>query len=495
MSPNSEKGIAMILALFMVMVLSVLSSSLMFVSQTETWSSQNYRMASQARYAAESGMHLASNYLMFTYAPPSTGGADDIVNYDITTSPVMFGGAPVVLSSNPDVASNYPAAAVAADFTANVVGNVTLNDIPVAFNATATLLAMQEIVDAATGGNVTLQTWQIDGEGGITGARSSEVSVSVVLERQPFPMYSYAAYATGQGCGTITFAGGATTDSYDSTGTAPGVPPVPDGYGGNVGANGNLDASGGTTVINGSISSPRGGVGNCTTNNVTATTLKGATVTEGFTQLSQPIDFEAPPEPNPLPPTTDDSFNGAGCPASVMAAVCTATGTGAILDPAANGGMITLGNMKLTGGAEVHLNAGTYVVNSLDFAGGSQIVIDTGPVIFQIAGKDGGGGDLATPVKMVGNTVSNDTYDPTNLQLFYAGSGDLQMAGGAEAAALVYAPNATASFSGGFDFYGAVVVNQLTATGGSTIHYDRNLMNSAFTKSNHQMTSFSWKNF
>jgi hypothetical protein len=275
----------------------------MFVSQTETWSSQNYRMASQARYAAESGMHLASNYLMFTYAPPSTGGADDIANYTYeNTSPVLIGGAPVVLSSNPDVASNYPAAAVAADFAANVVGNVTLNDIPVAFNATATLLAMQEIVDAATGANTTLQTWQIDAEGGITGARSAEVSVSVVIERQPFPMYSYAAFATGRGCGAITFAGGATTDSYDSTGAGPGVPPVPDAYGGNVGANGNLDASGGTTVINGSVSSPRGGVGNCTTNNVTATTLKGATVTDGFTQLSQPIDLEAPPEPNPLPP-------------------------------------------------------------------------------------------------------------------------------------------------------------------------------------------------
>ena len=46
---HGEAGIAMVFALFMVMVLSVLGSSLMFVSQTETWSSHNYRLTSQAR--------------------------------------------------------------------------------------------------------------------------------------------------------------------------------------------------------------------------------------------------------------------------------------------------------------------------------------------------------------------------------------------------------------------------------------------------------------
>ena len=52
MTPSSERGIAMIVALFMVLVLSTLGSSLMFVSQTETWSTANYRLAAQARYAA-----------------------------------------------------------------------------------------------------------------------------------------------------------------------------------------------------------------------------------------------------------------------------------------------------------------------------------------------------------------------------------------------------------------------------------------------------------
>ena len=52
---SNERGIAMIVALFMVLAMSVIGTSLMFVSQTETASSMNYRLMSQARYGAESG--------------------------------------------------------------------------------------------------------------------------------------------------------------------------------------------------------------------------------------------------------------------------------------------------------------------------------------------------------------------------------------------------------------------------------------------------------
>ena len=61
---RDERGIAIILALFMMLAMSVLGTSLMFVSKTETLSSHNYRLMSEARYGAESGVHVASNYLM-----------------------------------------------------------------------------------------------------------------------------------------------------------------------------------------------------------------------------------------------------------------------------------------------------------------------------------------------------------------------------------------------------------------------------------------------
>ena len=64
---SGERGIAMIVVLFMVLILSVLGSSLMFVSRTETMSSLNYKTMSQARYGAESGVHDAVNHLLWQY--------------------------------------------------------------------------------------------------------------------------------------------------------------------------------------------------------------------------------------------------------------------------------------------------------------------------------------------------------------------------------------------------------------------------------------------
>jgi type II secretory pathway component PulK len=49
----NEKGIALVLSLFLLSAMSVIAASLMFLSQTETYSSMNYRLMSQARYGAE----------------------------------------------------------------------------------------------------------------------------------------------------------------------------------------------------------------------------------------------------------------------------------------------------------------------------------------------------------------------------------------------------------------------------------------------------------
>ena len=64
MHTHNERGIALVLALFLMSALSVLGASLMFLSQTETYASMNYRMMSQARYAAEAGVQKASNFLL-----------------------------------------------------------------------------------------------------------------------------------------------------------------------------------------------------------------------------------------------------------------------------------------------------------------------------------------------------------------------------------------------------------------------------------------------
>jgi len=72
---TNEKGVALILTMILLLVLSVMAVSLMFVARTETWSTMNYRMMSQARYSAESGINVAANYLMYSYVAP--GAAND----------------------------------------------------------------------------------------------------------------------------------------------------------------------------------------------------------------------------------------------------------------------------------------------------------------------------------------------------------------------------------------------------------------------------------
>ena len=114
---EDEKGIALVLSLFLITAMSVIGASLMFLSQTETYSSMNYRLMSQARYGAESGIQVAVNYLLNNYTEPSNANAaDPIAAYNLNVSPVTLvaNGQPVVLADTV-AGSNYPVAAVKTD--------------------------------------------------------------------------------------------------------------------------------------------------------------------------------------------------------------------------------------------------------------------------------------------------------------------------------------------------------------------------------------------
>ena len=490
----SEAGIAMILAIFMVLVLSVLGSSLMFVAQTETFSSLNYRLTAQARYGAESGVHKAANFLLYSYTAPG-GVGDPLTGYNIDVSPVtaVGNGDPVVLSSDDQHESNYPVNDVQTAFEEATTDTLEVQDGTVTYTAYARLMGMRQIADILASSDVTIQIWHITGIGRVDGARNTTVEVSAIVERQVSPWFNYAAFATYPGCESLSFAGGATTSSYDSTAPLVGGVPNLANTGGNVGTNGNLTEVGDPTIVNGTLSSPRAGVGECTSNNVTAQTVSGmATVSGGLVELPQALEYPTPPAPNPLPPTTNLQFTQAGgCPAGVdPPAACATSAGGATITPGSPSATITMGNVALAGNTTLRLHAGTYVVNSLDIIASAQIIIETGPVIFQIAGTD-----VTTPLRIEGDGISNPSFVPENLRFIYAGTANVQVAGGTNTAALLYAPNATGAFAGGADWYGAVIVKRLTATGGVSLHYDRRLQVTGVTAGNYMMSAFTWKTF
>ena len=97
---RNERGIALVFVLFLVTTISALAVSLTFLAQSETFASGNYRMATQTRYAAESGAQKASDFLLdSTQYNPGTLVA--LIGGDVNNnvSPVTYLGNPVVLSA------------------------------------------------------------------------------------------------------------------------------------------------------------------------------------------------------------------------------------------------------------------------------------------------------------------------------------------------------------------------------------------------------------
>src|SRR5687768_14309558 len=175
-----DDGIAMVLSMLFMLLLSALGTAVLVLSRSETLSSVNYRMMSQARYGAESGVHKAAHFLLNTYTLPSSAGSDLLSNYNLTTSPVQYGGQPVVLSSLTGVAANYPVAATQTAFATNAVGSLAVGDATVLYSVAATLLSMRSVIPYGSFTPMTVQTWRLTARGTITGARTAEVEVSAV---------------------------------------------------------------------------------------------------------------------------------------------------------------------------------------------------------------------------------------------------------------------------------------------------------------------------
>ena len=281
--------------------------------------------------------------------------------------------------------SNYPVGAVVTAFGAAAAGTLTAGNATVTYGARATLLGLRRVTDSMSGNTETLQKWEITGWGSRGGIGSSEVEVTAIIDRHVIPLFRYAAFATSTGCGALSFAGGATTNSYNSQALNAGNPVVVN-TDGDVGTNGNLQVQGNPTIINGTLSTPRTGVGSCTTSNVTALTVTGrATVSEGLVELPQVVEYETPPPPSPMPPTTSVGMNSSftcgiylGCATSGSTVTLTADPTNTV--PYSSMGNVTVGPKDLV------LNAGTYIFNTLSVVGTAKITTN-GKVTIKIAGQ------------------------------------------------------------------------------------------------------------
>jgi Tfp pilus assembly protein PilX len=491
--PNEmkEKGVALILALLLVLATTVIAVSLATVSRTEAFSSMNYRLTSQSRDAAEAGVHKTANFLMNSYTKP--GGAGNLVaSYGTTTSPVTSNGNPVILSASSKVHSNYPISTDQTSFNSAAQGSVTAGTTTVNYAASAQLLSMQQVTPYGSTNPVTIQTWAITSDGSVSGMQNADVEVTSTLEQQVTPVFTYAAFADDNGCSALTFGGGGTTDSYDSSNiTYSGGNVVTQTYDGNVGTNGNLSTAGNPTTINGNLSTPRTGVGSCTANNVTAWTDSSGHVTGSIVELPQAVTYPTPVIP--APGSTNEGINSA-----------ITLPPGSYGDITLNGhGVLTLEpNCPAPPAVPSASNctAGVYDINSISESGANTSIVIAPipgtspavylPVILNIAGVNN-----SSPVTLTGNSVQNPSLNPMDFQMLYAGTGTISLKGGSQASGLLYAPNASFSFGGHGDWFGAVIGADLTDMGGAAIHYDRRLASTAFMVGPYTLGSFSWKKY
>ncbi len=510
MKRSNEKGTAMLFAIILVLVLSVMAASMMFLSQSETWSSMNYRLMTQARYGAEAGIHVTANFLLNNYAPPAPtagvppplpagynlvfpvpagcggsscitdGAGNPIVLSSLNGTPANYpdgAGNPIVLSSLNGTPANYPDGGQLAAFRAATTNNLQAGGTTINYTSSAMLLSMVQITPFATTTPAMIQTWKITAHGDIATVRNAQAEVSAILETQITPAFGYAAFATSNGCAALDFTGNGTTDSYDSgslavNGAGVATPPSTfNSYGGNVGTNGNETDSGSNVTINGTLSTPDAGVGVCTAGNVTALTGKLSGITGGLVQLGQPVVMPTPNVPAPgVTPVT----------------------TGGTLAPG-NYGDITLSSPKDI----LVLTPGVYNINSISESGQAQLQIAAdpitgkyGPVIINVTGNG-----QSTPIDLSGQGISNPTLDPSLLQFVYAGTGTVNIVGNGMSAAVVYAPNATADFKGNAAFYGSVIAAHLKDVGNGAIHYDLHLKRKLYTVGNPTLNSFTWSKF
>lgn len=514
--PN-QKGAALLFALIFVLVLTIMMASLMFLSQSETWASMNYRLMTQSRYGAEAGLHAAANYFMNNYTQPTVGGTDPIAAYNLNVSPVTLiaGGNPIALGPTMNgISPNYPLGTVLTNFNSATQNSLTAGNTTVNYSVSAKLLSMRQVRECLNAGYLTAQLWKLTSHGDISGVRNSEVEVSALLESHVTPCYNYAGYATGSGCGSIQFNGGGTIDSYNSAAmTVNNGVPVTQAYDGNLGSNGNANTAA-NTVINGTFSSPDQGVGPCSSGNVDAlsgntTAVTGCVISTTncgtpLVKLPQAVTFPLAPIPSTVPPPADAVSSGDTLTPCTLNCPSNGANNGNYSDISLSGnGSVTLA----PGGTNAsNCSPGIYYINSISLSGNAQLIIapcpgtggNTGipavyqPVIVNIVGQN-----QSTPLDLGGNGISNPSFNASLVQFQYNGSGAVNIHGNGASAGVIYAPNASVTLSGNGTIYGSVIGKQLMAANGSqvTIHYDRALANNLMTVGNWTLDTFTWSKF
>lgn len=293
----------------------------------------------------------------------------------------------------------------------------------------------------------------------VSSTSSTITSTSTSIIQGP-PQYLFSQSMASPG--TITFNGGGTTNSYDSSISR--NPSTFDTYGAGVWTNssltfnGNGNNVGGTiTVANSSSGGNATGSATAYNNNVSATGNVSSGITTSGTVTSSDSNL------SPM------QFDG------VPSAPSTSTNIGPISLQGSKNNTITLANGYWIdqNGVRTSTAGGDFVTNGISMQGSSaQIIVDNsnGPVNLYVQGSGSNNG-----ITIAGNGISNSAGIPGDFRIWYGGTGTVKVAGNGATTGVIYAPSAPFQMSGNGGLYGAVVANSISMSNNTVFHYDRQL--------------------
>ena len=329
-------------------------------------------------------------------------------------------------------------------------------------------------------------------------------SIRVILKPEPgnqvavptrVPYFQFAMF----GKSLVSVSGNANTDSYNSANGPYGGTNV-NPFGGDVGSN-QKAILGDNANIGGDLrvdSVPTG-----STTAVVAQASAGAIVKDQLVINGISTGFTATPGPTPMPGDTvlaegqglplrtgdwltpiDSSQSNPqlatppamGIPpdSQVVTGNIQWTGSSGLVGQPASGQVADLGSLSVAGSKTITIRPGDYKISSLSVSGNAQIVVapnqngSYGPVRFFVEGISPG----SNVIQVAGNGITNQSTIPSNLQFWYNGTKNIQLAGNGNLQTVVYAPNSSIQVTGNGTYFGALLGQQVIDSGNGAVHFD-----------------------
>ncbi len=551
--PKNPRGVALILVMLSMAVLSVLAAAIVFTARTDAMASYNFKLSTQADYLAKAGIQEAVNWFRSSRYQ-SVGQAEAASYYDVSSSGATYNlytsnTSPVRCKAGADCpnpgevvqlvgisgtgSTNFPnitnaaGVPVATAFAQDLSNVARTGDATNAgsFSVNAVLLNYQTLNNgqppdvAAT----PVETWLITARATWRGAAGSAASVAVAEETaviQPlyFPSYGHALY--GYCSVTMQGSSGVCTDSFNSDLGAygDGNTSVASGNcnsdsasnviaaGAGVGANGGVTL-GSNVIVAGNVT-----LGTDPTAGCTASGFTGSTSSVLGQVLNGPH-----VEPPPLPvfpanfPTGAPSYSLTGGNPTLTLPV------GAPANPAfgypGTSPPYSWSEPCMPGLTCNGTKENPYLIDRLRMqSGGTKTTLVGGaspsnPVYYDINEIDQTGGTIVvtghvvlnvkSAMKIAGSGISNgvtSNIPPQYVKINYAGTSGVSLSGGGAVSAIIDAPLATVTLGGGGStgyLVGAVKANNIIVQGGYPVHYDMQLNKAGGTLSVMVTTGYS----